>query len=202
MNKRKIRDILRLAGALLFSWIYIPHLLVFMAIGGGKRELIISDLRVLEYQIGIKGLPSWMILLDLLHNNRYYRTVFYHRIGAALAMLIGWYRPGDRYFTIGKTVKIGKGFWFAHPYATVLAADSIGDNFRCIHCTTLGNTNKGRPTIGNNVLLGANVTIIGPVHIGNNVTIGAGAVVVKDIPDNAVAVGNPARVIKYKEPLI
>ena len=57
-------------------------------------------------------------------------------------MLIGWYRPGDRYFTIGKTVKIGKGFWFAHPYATVLAADSIGDNFRCIHCTTLENTDK------------------------------------------------------------
>ena len=37
MNKRKIRDSLRLAGALLFSWIYIPHLLVFMVIGGQKR---------------------------------------------------------------------------------------------------------------------------------------------------------------------
>ena len=110
MDKRKIRDSLRLAGALLFSWLYFPHLLEFMVIGGGKRKLIISDLKVLEYQIGINGLPSWMILLDLLHNNRYYRTVFYHRIGAALAMLIGWYRPGDRYFTIGKTVKIGKGF--------------------------------------------------------------------------------------------
>ena len=158
--------------------------------------MIISDLRVLEYQIGIKGLPSWMILLDLLHNNRYYRTVFYHRIGAALALLIGWYRPGDRYFTIGKTVKIGKGFWFAHPYATVLAADSIGDNFRCIHCTTLGNTDKGRPTIGNNVSLGANVTIIGPVHIGNNVTVAAGAVVVKNVPDNCMVAGVPAKIIK------
>lgn len=196
MDKRKIRDALRLAGALLFSWLYIPHLLVFMVIGEGKRKLIISDLKVLEYQIGINGLPSWMILIDLLHNNRYYRTVFYHRIGAALAMLIGWYRPGDRYFTIGKTVKIGKGFWFAHPYATVLAADSIGDNFRCIHCTTLGNTDKGRPTIGNNVSLGANVTIIGPVHIGNNVTVVAGAVVVKDVPDNCMVAGVPAKIIK------
>ena len=44
--------------------------------------------------------------------------------------------------------------------------------------------------------LGVNVTIIGGVIIGNNVTIGAGSVVVKDIPDNCVAVGNPCRVIK------
>ena len=47
------------------------------------------------------------------------------------------------------------------------------------------------------VSLGAHVTIIGPVRVGNNVTIGAGSVVVKDIPDNAVVVGNPARIIKY-----
>ena len=48
MDKRKIRDSLRLVGAMLFSWLYIPHLLVFMVIGGGKRKLIISDLRAIE----------------------------------------------------------------------------------------------------------------------------------------------------------
>ena len=47
--------------------------------------------------------------------------------------------------------------------------------------------------------LGANVTIIGDITIGNNVTIGAGSVVVKDVPDNSVVVGNPARVIKYTQ---
>lgn len=200
MNKRKIRDLLRLASAVLFLWLYLPHIMVY-AMGGAKRQYINSDLEKLEYQVGISGLPKWLLLLDLLHNNRYYRVIFYHRIGAALSMLMEWYRPGDRYFTIGKTVKIGKGMWIAHPYATVLAADSIGDNFKCIHCTTLGNTSAGRPTIGNNVQLGANVTVVGPVHIGNNVIVGAGAVVVKDIPDNSVAVGNPARVIKSLPPL-
>jgi serine O-acetyltransferase len=39
---------------------------------------------------------------------------------------------------------------------------------------------------------------LGPVKIGNNVTIGAGAVVVKDIPDNCVVAGNPAKIIKFK----
>lgn len=154
-------------------------------------------MQVISYQVNLK-LPSLLLLLFLLHNNAYFRVVFYHRIGPVLSALLEWYRPGDKHFIIGKTVKIGKSFWFAHPYGTVLAADSIGDNFRCIHLTTLGNTSQGRPTIGNNVDLGANVTIIGPVHIGNNVTIGAGSVVVKDIPDNCVAVGNPCKPIKSK----
>ena len=94
MDKRKIRDALRLAGALLFSWLYIPHLLVFMVIGGGKRELIMSDLRAIESQINIK-MRIVVQLLYQLHNNRYFRHVFYYRIGPAFDLLISWYRPGD-----------------------------------------------------------------------------------------------------------
>ncbi len=46
---------------------------------------------------------------------------------------------------------------------------------------------------------GANVTVIGNVRIGNNAVVGAGSVVVKDVPDNAVVAGNPARIIRYKD---
>lgn len=87
----------------------------------------------------------------------------------------------------------------AHSYATVINAESIGDNFSFIQCTTVGQSKGKRPVIGNNVSLGANVVVIGDVKIGDNVTIGAGSVVVKDIPDNSIAVGNPARVIRTKE---
>ena len=52
-------------------------------------------------------------------------------------------------------------------------------------------------TIGDNVWIGGSVTVVPDVHIGNNVVIGAGSVVTKDIPDNAVAVGNPCRVIRF-----
>ena len=53
--------------------------------------------------------------------------------------------------------------------------------------------------VGDNVYISTGVTILGPVRIGNNVTIGAGAVVTKDIPDNAVVGGIPAKILKFKE---
>ena len=56
-----------------------------------------------------------------------------------------------------------------------------------------------RPVIvGNNCYFGLNAKILGPVTIGDNVTIGANAVVTKDIPDNAVVGGVPAKILKYK----
>ena len=56
-------------------------------------------------------------------------------------------------------------------------------------------------SVGNDVWIGGNVTIIGGVHIGNNVFIGAGAVVTKDVPDNTVVGGVPAKKIKDLKPL-
>lgn len=62
-----------------------------------------------------------------------------------------------------------------------------------------GGLSGGLPVLGNNVTVGAGTVILGNVHIGNNVTIGANAVVLNDIPDNTVAVGVPAKVVKYKD---
>ena len=113
-----------------------------------------------------------------------------------MSLLISWYRPGNSSFIIPYSTKIGKGMWFAHPFSTVLNAESIGDNFYCIHCTTIGKKDSARPILGNNVSLGCNVCLIGGVHIGNNVKVGAGSVVVKDVPDNCVVAGNPAKIIR------
>lgn len=76
----------------------------------------------------------------------------------------------------------------------------IGKN--CIisqNVTFGGKGGSGVPVIGDNVLIGAGAVLLGDIHIGNNVSIGANAVVLTDIPENAIAVGVPAKVIKYKD---
>lgn len=195
-NLRAYRDQLKFVGSLLFAIIYIPHFILFLISSKKTRELIYSDLEQLKTQIHV-SLTNSLLLLFFLHNNSYYRSLFYFRIGPIKALLVNWYRPGNKYFIFSASTKIGYGFSFAHPYATVINASSIGDNFKCIHLTTIGKNDGNRPVIGNNVTCGANVTVIGNIVIGDNVIIGAGSVVVKSIPDNCVVAGVPAKIIKH-----
>ena len=114
--------------------------------------------------------------------------------------LLKFLLPKYASFYIGVVPSIGgKAFVLNHPYSTIINAKSIGSNFTICQLTTIGNAIHGRndlvPTIGDNVSIGANATIIGDITIGNNVIIGAGSVVVKDIPDNCVVAGNPARIL-------
>lgn len=191
---KAIRNKGKLAMSIILIWLYLPALIVFL-FSGSKRILIESDLDRIKGRISNK-MPYWLLLIYFLHVDRYFRCLFYYRIGPIYSSMISWIRPGDRYFIISKTLKMGKGCMIAHPYSTILNAEKIGDNFSCIHLTTVGDSFGKRPVIGNNVSLGANVIVIGGVHIGNNVFVGAGSVVVKDIPSNCVAAGNPAKVIK------
>ena len=98
---------------------------------------------------------------------------------------------------------VGSGLQFFHIGAFIhIGRDCrIGKNFCFPGGVVLGKGNGGvcEVTIGDNCFVGINTTIIGKVNIGNNVTIGAHSLVLSDIPDNAVAVGSPAKVIKIKD---
>ena len=115
------------------------------------------------------------------------------------------------YCDYGSNIRGGRRF-FANFNFTVLdeAPVTVGDDcfigpnvsiYTACHSTDPVERNSRREwakpvTIGDNVWIGGSVTILPGVTIGSNVTIGAGSVVVKDIPDGCVAVGNPCRVVK------
>lgn len=100
--------------------------------------------------------------------------------------------------TITYSTKIGGGLKFPHYGMSVINAVRIGENFTIFQGATVGTVRgKGKPIIGDNVIVASNAQVLGAITIGNNVMIGAGAVVVDDVPDNAVVVGNPARIINF-----
>lgn len=103
---------------------------------------------------------------------------------------------------VSEHTQIGKNCVVWHGVGLIIHPQAIiGDNCILRHNTTIGNTTSGggAPIIYDGVDIGANCVVIGEIVIGKNVTIGAGSVVAKNIPDNAIVIGNPARILKYKE---
>lgn len=101
---------------------------------------------------------------------------------------------------IPASANIGKGLILGYGGLSVVLHDRcvIGKHCHIDQSVTIGGTSKkvDVPVLGDFVYVGAGAKILGPVKIGNNVVIGANAVVIQDIPDNSLAVGVPARVIR------
>ncbi len=101
-------------------------------------------------------------------------------------------------------LEMGENARLYHGQALVINDNSkIGSNATLRQSTTIGAKEfpDGRivaPRIGNNVEIGSNVVILGDVTVGDNATIGAGSVVVTNVPEGTVVVGNPAKVIRKK----
>ena len=82
-----------------------------------------------------------------------------------------------------------------HGFSTIITAKSIGKNCWINQQVTIGFKNAKSPIIGDNVRISCGAKILGGIKIGNNAIIGANAVVIKDVPDNAIVGGVPAKVI-------
>lgn len=80
----------------------------------------------------------------------------------------------------------------------------IGNDVTLYHGVTLGGTtwNKGKryPTLGNGVVVGAGAKVLGPITLGDNSRVGSNVVVTNDVPDEAIVLGIPGRIIKKRDP--
>ena len=141
------------------------------------------------------------------------KAVFFHRIAnffsiAKLDLIARIISQFSRFLTgieIHPKAKIGENLFIDHGMGVVIGETSeIGDNVTIYHMVTLGgispsiNSNdqrgsKRHPTLMDNVVVGSGAQVLGPVVVGKNAKIGANAVVTKDVPENAVMVGIPAK---------
>ena len=140
----------------------------------------------------------------------FYRLAALVKSSPTLSVLFFWYLPIYKFvigwffnIEINPGVKAGKGFKLEYGYGSVVNGTTVfGENCTLRQLTTITSKKQedgkfgAAPKIGNNVDIGVNVTIIGDVQIGNNVIIGAGAVITKDVDENCVMVGNPAKLLK------
>ncbi len=98
--------------------------------------------------------------------------------------------------------QIGSGTRFPHHALGIVIHPEakIGKNCRILHGVTIGGKSghKQLPVIGNNVFIGANSVVMGPIKIGDNAVIGAGSVVLHDVKENTVVSGVPAKEINKK----
>ena len=141
------------------------------------------------------------------------KAVFFHRIAnffstAKFYLIARIISQLSRFLTgieIHPNAKIGKNLFIDHGMGVVIGETSeIGDNVTIYHMVTLGGISpsinsddqrntKRHPTLMDNVVVGSGAQILGPVVVGKNAKIGANAVVTKDVDENSVMVGIPAK---------
>ncbi len=114
---------------------------------------------------------------------------------------------GVRFWTgvdIHPAAELGRRLFIDHAEGVVIGETAVvGEDVLIFHQVTLGGVSmdpgkRRHPTVGDRVILGAGAKVLGPIEIGSDARVGANAVVLKDVPDHAVAVGVPAKLARSK----
>lgn len=161
---------------------------------------ITEELTIKNFIISLMNVPGfqycfWMRVCKYLKYKKLIKVFFYPFAKGLLRHYT--YKYG---ISIPFTASIGEGFYIGHFGGIIVNGKVIiGKNCNISQDVTIGlkvgGKNPGIPTIGNNVYIAPGVKIFGNIKVGNNVALGANCVVAKDVPDNAVVVGVPGKII-------
>ena len=161
----------------------------------------------------IKRDPAAKTKLSIILTYPGVKAIFFHKIAnffsvAKFDLIARIISQFSRFLTgieIHPKAKVGKNLFIDHGMGVVIGETSdIGDNVTIYHMATLGGISpsinsenqrniKRHPTLMDNVVVGSGAQILGPIVIGKNAKIGANAVVTKNVPENAIMVGIPAK---------
>ncbi len=175
--------------------------------------LLLSDL----FRYEDKNCKRKFVILKNLIFNPGFKTTFYFRLchyfsnkngllgkfGYGISLMFLHHCRYKYGIQVAPKTKIGSGLRFFHFGTIVINGDVIiGKNCCICQGVTIGSASRGKnmgcPIIGDNVYIGPGAKVFGAINVGDNVAIGANCVVTKDIPDNAVVIGIPGRIISYK----
>lgn len=163
-----------------------------------KNQALIKDIERWEEIIHLDKNKRYYNLVNLMAGYKEFRNIVIYRssrkaIGRKVISL--FYPPLSTLYIQAK--EIGGGLFIQHGFSTMITAEKIGENFWINQQVTLGYKDHTRaPIIGDNVMVTCGAKVLGHITVGNNVVVGANAVVVKDVEDNVVVGGIPAKIIK------
>lgn len=189
---------------MLTSWRFLLHWIYYKQ--ARNKDVIDADINrnlnqfVRRIPLDVYKKPTFIEFCFLMTFYTMFRNIFYVRVGSRhhfYAKFLSIFASPQPLLDISETADIGSGLIVQHGYGTIVAPRKIGKNCWVNQGVTIGYTNNNDcPTLGDNVTVYCGAKVLGDVHVGNNVIVAANAVVVKDIKDNCVVGGVPAKIIK------
>ncbi len=135
-----------------------------------------------------------------------FRNLLQHRLKNPSRTVISWlhffiarilWKPLDSLYL--NTFDIGGGLYIQHGFSTIVTAKRIGENCRIFQQVTIGFKDNDTPVLEDNVSVACGAKVLGGITMHSNSIAAAGAVVISEVPENAIVGGVPAKIIRYKD---